>query len=199
MKKLIIISAMTLLALNATAQQGAFYLGLSNIGIRQTTVDNLNPGTGVAIVSIGEEGGTAYGLAPEIGYYVSDNVAIGGILGFSGYSLKNDRGNGFNFGISPYVRYFLHQGENFGFYLQGQVGFLHQKDEAGANENTVTTWGIGILPGVSYALSSNFSVLASFGALGYTSQKAKGASDATNTFGLSLDASTLNFSLRYTF
>ncbi|MDR0691518.1 MAG: porin family protein [Prevotellaceae bacterium] len=197
MKKLFIISVMAFMAFTATAQQGAFYLGLSNISFLRSDLPNV--GTGVGIVSQGDNGATGYGFAPEVGYYVSDRIAIGGIIGFSGYTIKNNGGDGFNFGFSPYVRFFLHQSENFGFYLQGELDFLHQTSEVGSAKNTVTTWGLGIAPGVSYALSSHFSVLASFGSLGYASQKVKDAPDATNTFGLSLDASTLNFSLRYTF
>jgi outer membrane protein len=198
MKKLFIISALALIAFNANAQQGAFYVGASNVGFIGNN-DLPSIGTGIAIVSYGDQGATVYGIAPEFGYYVSDRVAIGTAIGFSGYTIKNDGGEGFNFGFSPYVRYFLHQGENFGFYLQGEFDFLRQENEVGANKNTLTSWGIGVVPGVSYALSSHFSVLASFGLLGYASQKEKGANDALNTFGLNLDASTLNFSLRYTF
>jgi outer membrane protein len=197
MKKLIIISAMALMAISATAQKGAFYLGLNNVGFINSNVPSI--GTGVSIISQGDNGLTVYGFAPEIGYYLSDRVAIGGAIGFSGYTAKNDRGSGFNFGFSPYVRYFVHQGENFGFFLQGEVDFLRQEDEVGVSDNTLTSWGVGVIPGVSYALSSHFSVLASFGVLGYASIKQEGVDDAINTFGFNLDASTLNFSLRYTF
>lgn len=185
---------------NATAQQGSFYVGASNIGVNH---DGNYIGTGVSFISTGDNKTTLYGFAPELGYYVSDRVAIGGIIGISGSSIKDTKDKSFNFGISPYVRYFLHQGDNFGFYLQGGVDFLQEKSEdTYKGESTTTTWGVGLLPGVSYALSSHFSVLASFGTLGYTSNEVKetGADNRTNnTFGLNLDASTLKFSLRYTF
>jgi outer membrane protein len=196
MKKLFIISALALIAFNANAQKGSFYVGASNISFINSEFDIV--GTGISHMSQGSNGGTAYGIAPELGYYLSDNVILGGIIGFSGYTLENSAGSGFNFGFRPYVRYFLYKGEHFGFYLQGGIGFLHQKNEIGNAEKTVNTWDIAVLPGVSYALSSHFGISASFGQLGYESEKEKGT-DAMNTFGLNLNASTLNFTLSYTF
>jgi outer membrane protein len=198
MKKLIILSAMALMAFTATAQKGAFYIGASNISFFTPSNNSYEVNglaTGISNISYGDYSITSYGIAPELGYYVSDRVAIGGVIGFGGYSIKDSDDSGFGFEFSPYVRYFLYQGETFGFYLQGNVSILYQD----LNDAKLTTWGLGINPGVSYALSTHFSLSASFGVLGYLSQKAKGASDALNTFALNLDASTLNFSLRYTF
>jgi outer membrane protein len=205
MKKLFIISAMAVMAFTANAQKGNFYVSASNINFFGS--NNSEISTGFNIESFGKAKTTTYGFAPELGYHVSDRVAVGAALGFSGRTVKDSDEKKFNFGVNPYVRYFLHQSENFGFYLQGGVDFLQEKreerdysiSEPTIKKRTFTTWGVSVVPGVSYALSSHFSLLASFGVLGYTSSKEKDAKDATNTFGLNLDASTLQFSLRYTF
>jgi hypothetical protein len=192
MKKLLFFTLALVLGVSANAQKGSFYLGLNNISLWGGT-DGI--GTGVAFQSQGDYSATAYGIAPEIGYYVSNKVVVGAVLGIGGVSVKDANDNPFSFEISPYVRYFLHQIGNFGFYLQGGIDFA-QLSYGDAKE---TNWGIGILPGVAYSLSNHFSLTASFGELGYASSKLDSAADATNTFGLRLDASTLKFGLAYKF
>jgi outer membrane protein len=203
MKKLLIFTAVALIAISANAQQGSLYVGLGNISFWDNG-DGFT-GTGIAVASQGDNSTTFYGLAPEIGYFLSDDLAIGTGIGIGGRSVKDDDNTYFSFEISPYVRYFIKRSDNFGFYLQGGFGFAsttngkYRNANGDLKDNTTTLFEIGVVPGVSYALSDNFSLTASFGQLGYSSSKAASADDALNVFGLSLDASTLQFGLFYTF
>jgi hypothetical protein len=197
MKKVLVFTAMVLIAMGAEAQKGSLYLGANNIRLLpfgQGSTANV-VGTGFSVLSRGNASVTMYGIAPEIGYFVSDKWVIGGVFGVGGAAVKDAKDTYFSYAIRPYVRYFLHQNERFGFYLQG--GFDFELLKYGSAKTT--TWSAGILPGVSCALSSHFSVTAAFGKLGYQSQKESGASNATNTFALSLDASTLQLGLYYKF
>ncbi len=183
MKKLIALAVIALSVMSVSAQKGSIYLGLSNIGDGPSEV-----GTGFW----SDDKNTDFGIAPEIGYFLSDDMAVGAVLGFGSYT--PDGGDATtSFRISPYLRYFILKEGNFSLYGQGQIDYIGVSDYS-------NTFGINIMPGIAYNLSSKFSINATFGKLGFNSTSYdEDGRDSTSAFGLRLDASSLNFGLSYTF
>ena len=190
MKKLIILATAALLAMSVSAQKGSMYLGLTGIG-------NSEMGTGVIISSQGDYSTTSWGLAPEFGYFVSDNLAIGAVVGIGGAAIKDNPGdNPFAFRLSPYGRYFLIQDSGFGFYLQGGIDFLSESESVLGPKNSL--FGIGINPGISYNVGP-FTATAAFGWLGFQTYSEDGVDDNLNSFGLNVNMASLKFGLSYNF
>lgn len=192
MKKLLTLVAVALFAMGASAQQGSMYIGASDINFWN---DGGSVGTGFYYEKKGDNKTTEFGLTPEFGYFLEDNIVLGGVVGFNYW--KNDTGvtdsKKTTIRVNPYLRYYAIQEGNFGLYLQGNVNWEYETE---AKENTI---GVFFNPGVSYAISSKFTATATFGRLGYQYSKADADKDAKNEFGLKLNMSSLNFGLSYTF
>ncbi len=207
MKKFLSLALIAFFALSASAQKGSFYLGTSGMnpfGAASTEVDTdvpfvFSPMTGFSIINAeGDESLTSWGLAPEIGYFVSDNVAVG--LGLFYTSSSYDSGmSGVDaialntFGINPYVRYYLINKGAFRMYGQADFVYASAKMDADGAEST-DFFSIGVKPGISYNLSDRFAINATFGNLGYEDVK-----DNYSKFGLNLDMSSLKFGFTVSF
>ena len=206
MKKFLTLAVVAVMAVSASAQKGSMYIGTTGISFYNN--DNALAGgnlaspflTGFAYNKNGDDKTTSFGLAPEFGYFIADNMVIGASLGFSYSSFDedgaDDKLNCTSFGIAPYFRYFLVQKGNFGLYLQAGGQFATSKYDYDDAEST-TYFNVGVLPGISYSFSDKFSATASFGWLGY--EQAKQDDAKMSEFGLNLDGSSLNFGLYYNF
>ena len=197
MKKILFIATIIIMASTAFAQERNIYLGISGI-----QVGGSGPilGTGVFYHKYNEDSETTFGLAPEIGYFISDKFAIGMSIGFnysiakyedwnadiSDYERKSENATGW--GIGTYVRYYAIKTERFGLYLQGGLSFISTKYEY--NTKAENFFYAGIKPCVSYNISDRFTIHAAFGDLGYYDYNS-----TTTYFRLSLDAATLLFGL----
>lgn len=135
MKKLIVIIALALFAFSANAQ---VYVG------------------GALSFFPGGGGTGVFTLAPEVGYNLSSNTAVGARVSF-------DNQFGTTFALNPYYRY--------GFKTFGDVMlFIDAELQIQSNTNggnNTTTFGAGVVPGAAMQLSDNISVVASFGQIGY--------------------------------
>ena len=60
-------------------------------------------------------------------------------------------------------------------------------------------FGANLGAGLNYFVSSNFSIEAGVGVLGFNSTKADGADDATNTFSVGGDWTNVTFGVNYKF
>lgn len=101
-----------------------------------------------------------FGFAPEFGYNLNSEWAVGGRLGFAFGSEKFDGGpflgsektNYTSTTFAPFARYTFIRGGDFSIFGQGEIPIVF-----GDAPNTV---GIRALPGVSYSLNENFSIQA---------------------------------------
>jgi hypothetical protein len=199
MKKFLTLAVVALLAVSANAQKGSTYIGTSGISFWNTD-ENAGPTSSGFLtgfnIGTGDLKGSQFGVAPELGYFVADNMAIGASVGFTLTNPDGDNNNITSLGIAPYFRYFLVQKGNFGLYLQagGQYDINFYQADGVDNLNH---FNVGVLPGISYAFSDKFSAAASFGWLGYDYWK-QGDSDG-GTVGLKVNGSSLNFGLYYNF
>ena len=202
-KLLVVVAVLTFTMGSAFAQKGSWYLGTS--AMTSATALGEDPTafvTGFMMDKEGDAKTSVFGIAPEAGYFVSDKLSVG--LGV-GFNLTSEKANSdadavktTAFGVNPYVRYFLISKGNFGFYLQGGLSYVSSKlDVDGADAYNI--FYVGINPGVSYKLTDNFGINASFGNLGYTDFGKNDADESVSNFGLNVDMTSLRFGLFWAF
>jgi len=161
MKRIVIILALAMISSGAFAQfnKGRYLVG-GSFGI--TALTNKSKANSTTTTNYHD---TGFSLAPNAGYFIIDNLAVGAGLGLSTFSTKftgNNAGknNTTSISLSPFVRYYLSQG----IFFQGQFGFgsLKDKTKDGATNTTTTTkystsnWSLGA--GYAYFLNDYVAV-----------------------------------------
>ncbi len=195
MKKTLAIVAAVIMAGSAFAQEGTFYLGATGISAPDITFpgnNSVTPSlfTGISYEKIGDNSVTAFGINPELGYFISNNFAVGLGLGFTYYSLPAEN-NMMAWGVNPYVRYYAIQIDKFSLYLQGGLSYVSSKMK---DVDAVNTFYVGVKPGVAYSVSDRFAINATFGNLGYFNY-----GESHSAFELQLSPATLSFGLTFSF
>jgi outer membrane protein len=130
---------------------------------------------------------------------MSDNLMILGSVGISSGS-SNDGTPGAadvktsGLDLNAGVRYFFTPADKFSLSLGGVFGYGSSKE----GEVKTNTIGLSVPVGLHYFMNDNFAINATWGGLGYTSEKvdAEGA-EALNTMGLGLNMSAISFGLLY--
>jgi len=188
MKKVLLCAAFAVFALTTTnAQDEDSSMGFSKSDLY------VSGSVGLASVSSDGNSNTAYSISPEIGYFLSDNIALEADLTYSDAGVDDSSA----FGIGVGAVYYFSPAEQFSFSIGG--GFDYNSADAGA-DTKLNTMFIGVLPGMSYFVSDSFALRAAVGSLGYSSSKADtDGAEATNTFGFSLDLDSIEFGVTYKF
>ena len=201
MKKIILMAAFAVASVAASAQ---VYVG-GSLGF-----ESRNAGEG-------KKASMAFSIAPEVGYKLSDNLAVGIQLG---YSATNDEkkeavaksgveemeGNkpegGKTYGIfnvAPYVRYTFAQTGAASFFVDGGVyaSFL----AGGTDGWKGTIFGVGVRPGVKFAASEKVDVVAKLGYIGWkgANKDAQGNGFAKSAFGINANNTNLELGILYNF
>ena len=142
-------------------------------------------------------------FAPAVGYFVSDNIAIGARLGIA--SGKQDNGvtedKASSFEGQVFGRYFWTPASQFSLFaeLAAGVGSTKFEPEFGPEEKS-KTFGVNAGVGVNYFISNQFAIEAGWAGLGYNTDDNGGdGAEETNSFGLNVDLSAINFGLTYKF
>lgn len=179
MKKFMLMVAMAVATLTANAQ---VYVG---------------GGLGFNSYDSGVEGAdtkTSFAIAPEIGYKLDDQLAVGIELGY-GHDKQGDAKYD-AFKIAPYARYTFAKWGKVGLFADAQFAYLHEKN----GDSKLNTWSLGIKPGLSVDLTENWTFLTKIGWLGYESAKADAeGAKASSDFGLNLNGTNLSFAVVYNF
>ncbi|WP_299336185.1 OmpW family outer membrane protein [uncultured Psychroserpens sp.] len=139
-------------------------------------------------------------FSPAVGYFISDNIALeANLLVGSGEDFDEDKTSTFGAGLG--ATYFFTPSSQFSFTVGAGVAYASSKFEPnGGEESKVNSFGVAVSPGLNYFVSDCFALRASVGALSYTSAKPDfDGAEATNTFGLNLDLSDINFGVVYKF
>lgn len=148
-------------------------------------------------------------LAPSVGYFVSENIAIGATVGFQ--SLKADNGavdatnSGTSFGA--FGRYYFTPASKFSVFAELGFDYTTTDTEFDANDGDVFAssfetkeLGLGLGAGINYFVSSNFAIEAGLGVLGYSSNDNGGdGAEKTNSFGFGGDWRAVTFGVNYKF
>lgn len=174
MKKIILVSMMTFAATGMFAQfnQGRMLVG-GSAGIETSTEKDK---TGSTTTTNGKW--TSISLAPQFGYFVIDNLALGAVLdnSISKYNPESDNSSDLtliDFSFQPFIRYYL----NPGIFFQGAVGIGTGKskvsEDGQSQERTYGTSSWSLAAGYAIFLNDNVAIEPM---LGYGSDVSKYAS-----------------------
>lgn len=171
-------------AAKAQTEQGKLFLG-GSVGYNYNKIN----GT--------DRSSQGFNITPNIGYFVSDNFAIGTGIGY-GYG-KNSFGNDFDvadvktqtFNVAPFARAYKGN-ESFKFFGQLSVPMAWGNiKEDGTKTQTFSNYGVQLSPGVAFFPHKNVGIELSVRGLYYGNNRVK--DEATNaktinsSFGLASD------------
>ena len=209
MKKIVLMAAFAVASIAASAQ---VYVG-GSLGF-----ESRNAGEGT-------KASMAFSIAPEVGYKLSDNLAVGIQLGYSatndGAAVGEDGENNVEsvlknvesmegnkpegaktygiFNVAPYVRYTFAQTGAASFFVDGGVyaSFLTGGDDSYKG----TVFGVGVRPGVKFAASEKVDVVAKLGYLGWKggNKDAQANGYAKSAFGINANNTNLELGILYNF
>lgn len=128
---------------------------------------------------------SGFALAPEFGHDFNAKWSLGGVLGFDYRKIGNTSDEVFV--IEPYARYKYFSRDRFTLFVDGGFG-VAMGDGSG--------WKVGLTPGLAFRISDRFSLLTSFGFLGYKNDYYNGGGDG---FGFDFRSSDLRFGFFYSF
>lgn len=140
-------------------------------------------------------------IAPKFGYFVTENIAIGGKLGYASMKAENGFGDTQDesaLTVGAFGRYYMTPASQFS--LFGEFGIDYSTVDnklADVQENEI---GVNLGLGLSYFLNNNWAIEASWAGLGYTTNDNGGdGAEKTNTFGLGADLRSFGFGVIYKF
>lgn len=114
-------------------------------------------------------------LAPEVGYWVNETLAVGGVLNLTSAGNTTIR-------ITPYVRYVVLGGDLVSVFVDGQLGI---------GEDYLR---VGAAPGISLKVTEKLNVVSHLGFLGYQKDN-----QLVDGFGLRASGNDLTIGLYYSF
>lgn len=174
MKKIFLVAVIAVMSLTASAQ---IYVG-GEIGAWR----NYNANT------------TNVSILPEIGYTLSDNLAIGTVIGWQ-YQYNNGvKWNALE--VAPYLRYTFLKADKVNVFVDGGFGFHTGKIKG---FDAANAWSVGLKPGVAVNLTDKLSFVTHVGFLGWRKSDAGAQAFGRDGFGLSLDGNNLTFGVYYNF
>ena len=148
---------------------------------------------------------SSFEVAPSVGFFVTPNIALGGRLGF--ISTKDEttpieaKSNEFSIGV--FGRYYVTPASKFSLFGELSADYRTRKTEVdvpGSEDVKYNGFGVQVAPGVSYFIAKNFALEATWGVLGYTSDKLdEDNAEAVNSFNFGLDLRDINLGLIYKF
>ena len=151
----------------------------------------------------------AFEIAPKVGYFVTENIAVGASVGLQ--SLKFDDGSAdatnSGLGLGAFGRYYFTPANKFSLFAELGIDYTSFDEEFDAESGTVYAssfeskeLGFGLGAGMNYFVSSNFSIEAGVAVLGYSSNDNGGdGADKTNTFSFGGDWRAVTFGVNYKF
>ncbi|WP_424246184.1 hypothetical protein Dip510_001079 [Elusimicrobium posterum] len=150
---------------------------------------NWYAGTSLKLTSLsGDESGTVFAVAPEVGYIFSDKIDAG--VGFAYATDDTGAEKTTEYLVVPFVRYKVYTKNNFSFFARAQVSGGSIDD--GIERSDV--FGAALMPVVEYAVSDRFTLFTSFAAVSYEKVSSK-----TESFSLDVDMNdlTVGFSVNF--
>ena len=209
MKKIVMtmVAACAALTMNAQMYVGGSLNFNSNTTTTETTV--------AGVTASSDNKTTSFGIAPEVGFKLADNMAVGVAVGFN---MSNNEPSATtkvktnNFSIAPYFRYTALSWGNLSLFADAKVTVstgktTNEVTTAGvtvSSDDKVNSFSVAIVPGISYQLNDQINFVATLGnGLGYFQTKTEPAGGARTitdkNFGLDLNTLGLSFGMYYNF
>ena len=149
----------------------------------------------------GETKKTTIDFSPKIGFFITNNLAIGMDLGYGQNKTITTSIVGENktiLTVGAFGKYYFNPSNQFS--LFGNLGFDYNSTNDLIAKYKTNGFDIGLSPGVSYFLSNNFVLEASIGKIGFVSTKPDVKEAVSkSTFDFNLNISTITFGLSYKF
>ena len=185
MKRLVLATALLLVSTLSFAQitKGDIQLG-GNVGFSKTKIGSFET--------------SQFTLSPRAGLFVSDLTSVGLTIGYSSTESNGLNSNLLQFGV--YTRFHKMVADQFYIYLQPSLAFGTGSEENGnAPDTDVSSFNIGIAPGMTYFLSPKFALEMNFGSLAYnsTTNKNSGVESKRENYGLNLNLNTITLGFSY--
>ncbi len=189
MKKLLLsMVAIAGLAFTTQAQteKGNILLG-GNVGFNSSKIDGAN------------KSDVNFSIMPTIGYFVSDNIALGTGVGYSYDKKVSNKNLNQAFEVSPFGRYYVGLSDQFKFFGQlsvpmafGNNKLVNDQGEVADDQyQSTTNIGINLAPGLAFYPTKKIGIELSVNGLGYdhfTSKEELTGNKATyNSFGFNAD------------
>jgi hypothetical protein len=142
---------------------------------------------------------SSFGIMPKVGFFVTDDIAVGGMVGFNS-SKDADENKTNTFNVGAFGRWYATPASDFSFMVELGVSYENSKytDNATDTDYKSSGFGVALSPGVSYFLSDHFAMEAQIAALSFNSQKPDGGDSATS-FGLNANLTNVSVGLVYKF
>lgn len=147
-------------------------------------------------------------IMPMVGYFLTDQMAIGVQTGISSSKRRlHDEGDHADYSqnilmLSPFIRYYLTSGK-VGVFGEGSFslgyGFLKQSEPDHTDKGNTTQFSIGVSPGIYYAIHPKMMLEFSAGWLGYQYADIKMDGNKETSSSLGFDFGTTGLSLGLTF
>lgn len=193
-KVLLTLTAVTTLVFASQAQteKGKFLVG-GSIGFENTKIKD------------SDVKGNAFSINPSVGYFVSDNWAIGTGVGYEWGKVETAKDNNVKtdaFKVAPFARNYVGEGQ-FRFFSQLSVPMSFGKnttEEAGAKtEAKYQNIGVELAPGFAFFPSSRVAIELKVRGLYFESHKNKASDVTTNRFGLDADSFKPTLGVQFSF
>lgn len=214
-KHLLLLSFATF-SLTAASQDSGFISGTFSIASHNTDLDG-HDGPKTTAVTVG----------PVVGFNVSEKIVVG-----AGLTYTSDQHSEFEtvdllgipvvmeekhttnvFKISPFMRYMKKVNDDFLLYGQAKVGvgFGTERTELETlgndveSEGTISTFDIGVGPGIVYVFAPHWAVNADWGLVGYDSRTTtyevnnEDVKETTSGFEFTLNPGAITFGLNWLF
>lgn len=202
-----IFSSATVFAQDAPAKK--FFLG-GTAGFtttKQKSVVNTNPDPNTApVYASGESTNNVYTIAPEFGFYIRPNTALGIKLGYS-HSGGDNLSTYNSYNVSPFVRFIIPIGKGrFSVYndlgvLAGYTESIESMSSGIVGDAKILNLGAFYEPGLQFRLKDNINLLATLGNLinynyynkKITSQTDRNVKNTTNSHNLGINSDFFAF------
>ncbi|WP_138434501.1 outer membrane beta-barrel protein [Winogradskyella algicola] len=195
MKKLLFTALAVFAFVSVNAQEDASTGGFSNGDVFIT--GSLTFGS----EKLDDDKANTFEIAPRVGFFVSDNIAVGAELAFG--SAKAESGSTdvvdmSTFGVGAFGRYYFTPANQFS--LFGQLGLGYESMDNKLADVKTDVISASFAGGLNYFVSDNFSIEALVGVLGYSSSKPDfDGAEATNSFAFGGDWTNVSFGVNYKF
>lgn len=169
------------IAANAQTEQGKIMVG-GQIGFETSKVKDT------------DHKDNSFSINPTVGYFISDNLAIGTGIGYNWSKSEGDKNNSIKFDafqVSPFVRKYSANGPvRFFAQLSVPMAWGTQTVETSSIEkkNKFENYGVELAPGLAYFPTSKIGIELKVRGLYYNYSKNKTEDITTNTFGLNVNS-----------